>query len=71
MQMVSIKETGKAKHIFSHVEWHMKGFQVDVEQESARFLWTSKEERQDRFPIPSAFQFYTKILEKEQGKAPY
>ena len=71
MQMVSIKETGKAKHIFSHVEWHMKGFQVDVEQESARFLWTTKEERQDRFPIPSAFQFYTKILEKEQGKAPY
>lgn len=71
MQMVSIKETGKAKHIFSHVEWHMKGFQADVEQESARFLWTTKEECQDRFPIPSAFQFYTKILEKEQGKAPY
>lgn len=65
MQLVSVKETGKAKHIFSHVEWHMKGFRVEVKQQNDRFLWTVKEERQDRFPIPSAFQFYTKISEKE------
>lgn len=64
MQAVSVKEAGKAKHVFSHVEWHMKGFLIEVKPERERFCWTTKEERQGSFSIPSAFQFYNRILEK-------
>ena len=27
---VYIKEAGSSKHIFSHVEWHMKGYLIKV-----------------------------------------
>ena len=64
MQAVSIEEAGEAKHIFSHVEWHMKGFLIEVKPESERFYWTTREERNRSFSIPSAFQFYNRILKK-------
>ena len=32
---IRVKELGEAKHIFSHVEWHMKGYAILVEEESA------------------------------------
>mgnify|MGYP002626193565 CR=1 FL=1 len=60
-----------AKHIFSHVEWHMCGFLVRVEEvESA--LCRSLEEKLDAqmvdrtqleevYAVPSAFRVYTQI----------
>lgn len=32
LQPIRIKELGTAKHIFSHVEWHMTGFAVRVDE---------------------------------------
>lgn len=57
-----IRPLGEAKHIFSHVEWRMLGYQIRVRQlEESRkgnMIFAEQEEVQDRYAIPSAFDAY-------------
>ncbi|MEZ3487845.1 MAG: A/G-specific adenine glycosylase [Lachnospiraceae bacterium] len=59
---VRIKELGGAKHIFSHIEWHMTGYEVivdELEQTNAEgFLFINAEEIGAEYPVPSAFEYY-------------
>lgn len=61
-QPLSCAPCGEAKHIFSHVEWHMTGWHVDCGCEAAAFLWKTAEEIRDEYSIPTAFRFYQKSL---------
>ena len=49
-----------AKHIFTHVEWHMTGYTLEVAGEGpADFVWADRAELEDR-AVPSAFgRYYT------------
>ena len=44
-----------AKHIFTHIEWHMTGFWVEAEEEVAPFLWVTPAQLKQAYPLPSAF----------------
>lgn len=59
---VRIKKLPEAKHIFSHVEWHMTGYEVRVDElektNEKGFLFIHPEEIQERYPIPAAFGSY-------------
>jgi len=63
--VTSVQEAGSAKHIFSHVEWHMTGYQVTVEKAPKTYLLVEKEEIREKYPIPNAFRAYTKLLNGE------
>lgn len=58
----SLTPCGEAKHIFTHVEWHMTGFFALCEGENENFFWKSKEEIQTTCAIPSAFRYYYRQL---------
>lgn len=58
----SIAPVGTAKHIFTHIEWQMKGYFVSVEGEHSEFRWVTREEL-DALAIPTAFKKY-----KEEAK---
>ena len=58
-----LSELGKAKHIFTHVEWHMTGYRISCGKAAAGFLWASADEIRARYPIPAAFRTYQKMLE--------
>lgn len=45
-----------AKHIFTHIEWNMKGYLVHTKDESGDFLWVTEEELSRSYPLPTAFQ---------------
>ena len=68
---IRIKLLGEAKHIFSHVEWHMEGYLVEVNsvpeslnpEEKEPMLFVSREELKETYPIPSAFEAYKKFLD--------
>ena len=49
-----------AKHIFTHVEWHMTGYIVEVAGDGpAEFVWTDAADLEER-AVPSAFgRYYT------------
>lgn len=59
---------GKYKHIFSHVEWDMKGFlvQVDTMEQKEGYIWVNKEELFTTYSIPGAFQAYLVKAFKEE-----
>ena len=63
---VRIRELPAAKHIFSHVEWHMTGFAVRVDElertNRKNFLFIHPEEIEEKYPIPSAFEKYMQEL---------
>ena len=54
---------GEAVHVFSHVEWHMRGYILRCAGETEGFTWVTPEERR-ALAIPSAFRFYVRILEE-------
>ena len=61
-----------AKHIFSHVEWHMKGYLIRVaalgEEEAAQYLFAEAADFKESYPMPSAFVAYTEYLNIRLGK---
>lgn len=57
----SVEPCGEAKHGFSHVEWKMTGYWVEVEKEAV-FVWKTAEEVQNSVALPSAFAFFEKQI---------
>lgn len=53
---------GNAKHIFSHIEWQMKGYLIRVSQPYGTFVWTDLREAEQRYAIPSAFSAFQGVL---------
>lgn len=64
MAVPSVTSLGMSKHIFSHVEWHMKGFHVnledmeDLERIPGDVLFVTKEELKNEYTLPVAFHYY-------------
>ena len=54
----------EAKHIFSHIEWRMKGYAVRVGTvyAPAGCVWASREQMQDEYTLPGAFKAYRKRM---------
>lgn len=68
-----------AKHIFTHREWHMRGYMVRVDElaaremteEAADWIFIEPQETQEKYPIPSAFAAYTRYLNIRLGNERY
>ena len=64
---VRIQSLEPAKHIFSHIEWHMNGYVVKVaqlEEESGDNLFLEAEDCLKNYPVPSAFERYKSYIER-------
>ena len=70
---ILVEELPAAKHIFSHVEWHMIGYLIRVADLSdapkEQLLMATKEKIQKDYAIPSAFETYANIAQIELGKS--
>jgi A/G-specific adenine glycosylase len=73
---VRIRKLPDAKHLFSHVEWQMRGFEVRIsraveqekEETGPQWVFARTEEIENHYAIPSAFSAYTGYL--LQGSRP-
>lgn len=61
---IRIKPLEDAKHVFSHVEWHMKGYVILVEETQLKspFLFVEAKDARERYAIPSAFVRYAEYM---------
>jgi A/G-specific adenine glycosylase len=56
---------GEAKHIFSHVEWHMLGYHIRLNKDAGEFLkensyvWADRNEVKYKYALPNAFSAFT------------
>lgn len=55
MHIIDWKKQLSAKHIFTHVEWHMTGYVVQVQGELSKDLVLAKADSFEQYAIPSAF----------------
>ena len=53
-----------ARHIFSHIEWHMGGYLFTAERQPAPVgcVWASPEQLEAAYTLPGAFKAYRKLL---------
>ena len=63
----AIVPCGDAQHIFTHLEWHLTGWRIRCAAAPDRFTWTTARERKERYSTPSAFRFYTDLLERSSS----
>ncbi len=54
----------KAKHIFSHIEWHQSGYALTVPAQDAPAgcVWAGREQLEAEYTLPGAFKAYRKLL---------
>lgn len=63
---------GEAKHIFSHVEWHMIGYHIlltnslPLFMKEESFLWANREDIINTYSIPNAFSAYTEHIKQNK-----
>ncbi len=72
---IKVKKLVEAKHIFSHIEWQMIGYEVRVDELekscTEEMLFIHPEEIQREYPIPAAFLAYTEYLDIKLGQKVY
>lgn len=66
MEYDEIGLLGQAKHIFSHIEWHMTGYSIQIKklkkEWAEQFLWVRPEELEEVYALPGAFSFFREKL---------
>ena len=68
LQILSVADAGSAKHIFTHVEWHMSGLWIDCAAETPGLTWVTPEEIRSSYALPTAFRVYKeKLLRGERS----
>lgn len=55
----SVTDAGNATHVFTHIEWHMRGYLLECEATPAPLTWASPTEIAHTYALPKAFRFYT------------
>ena len=60
LKLVEINQEKDKKHIFTHIEWHMKHYKITVEEENADFIWISQKQLNNEYPLPTAFAKFLK-----------
>lgn len=50
-------------HIFSHIEWHMKGWLILLQEADEQGIWANAEEVAHTYAIPTAFRVYKEACE--------
>ncbi len=72
IDVIRIEPLLDAKHIFTHKEWHMRGYAVRVDElqdsEAKKgFLFVDRMEIEKDYPIPSAYSAYYRYMNMKLG----
>ena len=62
LEPLSQRELGSCVHVFSHVEWHMTGLEIQCRRPCSSLIWHTPEEIQTQLALPTAFSYFRKKL---------
>ena len=52
-------------HIFTHIEWKMRGFYLEMMDKSEKFQWFTLEEIEETAALPTAFRQFWEVLDAD------
>ena len=55
---ISIKKLPRSKHLFSHIEWSMIGYHLELDTPLETYQFVSQDDIEHRYSIPTAFKTY-------------
>lgn len=72
---IRIQKLAPAKHIFSHIEWHMNGYAILLEEAGMRegaalakdLIFVDADDAKERYAIPAAFAAYAGYMNIKLG----
>lgn len=60
--IIKIKKLATSKHIFTHMEWHMNGYYLEVDSSDFSLednqIWVTKKQIEEQYTIPIALKLY-------------
>ena len=59
---LSITSCGEARHLFTHVEWRMRGFEIELPCELPDLVWEDAETIRAAYSVPTALKYFLKRL---------
>ncbi len=62
-QAERIAPCGSARHVFTHVEWRMEGWLLDLKRPLPGLTWETAAEIRSRYSIPTALKAYLALIE--------
>lgn len=64
---LKVEELPLAKHIFSHVEWHMIGYRILLDDFTLldQYIWSDLQDLNEKYAIPSAFITYLELVKEK------
>ena len=65
LQPSEILREVERKHIFTHIQWNMKGICLEVKQPAGNFCWFTAEQINTQAALPTAFRQFWDLEEKE------
>ena len=58
LEIANIQRVVERKHIFTHVEWHMRGVYMELRTPFVGYTWMSQERIHDHAALPTAFRLF-------------
>lgn len=58
MEPVTIQKEIKYTHVFTHVEWHMTAYYVEVRHMTGTWIWAKEQELMRQYALPTAFRVF-------------
>ena len=55
LEAETIEKKGTYKHIFTHKDWYMQVYEVQVKQKNTLFTWVEENQIRKEYPMPTAF----------------
>ncbi len=56
LSVQTLTEGTPKKHIFTHIEWHMRCYCAECENENSDFVWVTEQTLLEEFSLPTAFR---------------
>ncbi|MBQ8144446.1 MAG: A/G-specific adenine glycosylase [Butyricicoccus sp.] len=53
-----------AKHIFTHIEWHMTGYYAELSAPHPALTWVTPGQMRGEYALPSAFRAFLQVIEE-------
>ena len=56
MEPTNILRQSERSHVFTHVQWNMRGYYLEVRNQAPEFLWVNADQIDRNYALPTAYR---------------